>query len=390
MTSDRVDADIIVIGLSPAGMMAARNASRGGAKVTVIDRKEEPGIPPHPANTFFRAMIDRADEEIDSRYVIHNLRGARIVAPSGSGVVVESPGYFIDRKKFDEIYTKRLQEEDVDIRLGIEAYNVIRGQNSFTVSTSEGSLSSKIVIISDGINSKMASLLGMRPVKYPQDIAWAMEAEVTADGIGSQDLFEYYVGSVAPGWKSTYSPCGGDRATLGVYVRRNGTDVSSFFDRWVDKFKRDKGISDLEVGERKTGGDPIATIPSQIVTDGVMITGGAAGQSGIGYGMRSGQMCGDVAAEAIKKGNVSADFLSEYKKIWNREFRSEYYLGRLALEALRKMEDDEINSLMDTFDDQDISDIKGSPLQKALHTGSIMLKKNPGSILAMRSILRRK
>lgn len=240
MTSDRVDADIIVIGLSPAGMMAARNASRGDAKVTVIDRKEEPGIPPHPANTFFRAMIDRAGEEIDERYVIHNLRGARIVAPSGSSVVVESPGYFIDRTMFDKIYAKKLQEEGVDIRMGIEAYNVIRGQNSFTVSTSEGSLSSKIVIISDGINSKMASLLGMRPVKHPQDIAWAMEAEVNADGIGSQDLFEYYVGSIAPGWKSTYSPCGGDRATLGVYVRRNGTDVSSFFDRWVDKFKKIK------------------------------------------------------------------------------------------------------------------------------------------------------
>lgn len=46
-----------------------------------------------------------------------------------------------------------------------------------------------------------------------------------------------------------------------------------------------------------------------------MITGGAAGQSGIGYGMRSGQMCGDVAAEAIKKEMFLLIFYRNTKKM---------------------------------------------------------------------------
>jgi flavin-dependent dehydrogenase len=51
----------------------------------------------------------------------------------------------------------------VDIRTGVEALNVIRNEGIFSISTNEGMLKSKIVIISDGINSRIAGLLGMKP-----------------------------------------------------------------------------------------------------------------------------------------------------------------------------------------------------------------------------------
>lgn len=98
--------------------------------------------------------------------------------------------------------------------------------------------------------------------------------------------------------------------TLGVYVHRHGADVSSFFDTWVRAFsKKIKGLSDISVISKSVGGDPIAAIP-----------GGKANSSGhYGhrrfcpvwyriYAMHAGQMCGDVAADAIVKGNVSATF----------------------------------------------------------------------------------
>jgi digeranylgeranylglycerophospholipid reductase len=385
-----MDADIIVIGASPAGMMAARNAFLKGANVIIIDKKERIGHPPHPANTFFKGMFDKAGEKVSKEYVIKELKGAHIVAPSGEEVIIETPGYFLDRTKFDEYYEKQLRKTGLDIRLGIEAYNVLKSGNAFSVSTSDGVLRSKIVIVSDGINSKIAGLLGLKTMKYPNDIGWAMEAEVEADGIGEPDMFEYYLGSVAPGWKSTYSPRGGDSATLGVYVRRHGTDVSEFFDAWVKKFKRIKGLGELKIGQRYVGGDPIVTIPNQIVADGVMITGGAAGHSGIGYSMRAGQICGDVAAEAVAKNDVSEKTLSEYKKQWNREFRTEYYLGRIALETLRKMTDPEINKLMNTFKGQDLSFLHGSSFDQAMQVGLFMLKKNPTSLLSYRALLRNK
>ncbi|WP_406660556.1 NAD(P)/FAD-dependent oxidoreductase [Methanolobus sp. ZRKC3] len=385
-----MDADIIIIGASPAGMMAARNASRKGCSVIVIDKKEAVGTPTHPANTFFKGMFDRAGETVDQSYVIKTLKGAHIIAPSGRNVAFEGEAYFLDRKKFDEFYAQQVIDTGVELHMGVEALNVLRNGETFVVSTTEGKMKCKLVIVSDGINSKIAGLMGMKPLKYPQDIAWALEAEVEADGIGEPDMFEYYVGNHAPGWKSTYSPCGGDRATLGMYVRRHGRDVSGFFDAWVEKFKKLKGIDDLKFISKSVGGDPIVAIPNEIIADGVMLTGGSAGQSGIGYGMHAGQMCGDVAADAIAKGNVSKKALSEYRKLWNDAYRTEYYLGRFALESLRKMTDKEIDGLMKVFEGEDLNVLGGTPFNQAVQISKMIIKNNPSSILSYRAILRNK
>ncbi|MFP4655318.1 MAG: FAD-dependent monooxygenase [Methanohalobium sp.] len=385
-----MDADVLIIGASPAGLMAAREASTGGADVILIDKKPGMDVSPHPANTFFKTMFDKTGEDVDQNYVIKNLKGAHIISPTGNRVTVESIGYFIDRTKFDMYYAAQVRNAGVDIRMGVEAYNVIKSGNTFTVSTSKGPLKTKIVIAADGINSNIAQLLGLKTVKHPEDIAWAMEAEIESDGIGNPDMFEYYLGSVAPGWKSTYSPCGNNRATIGVYVRRHGIDVSEFFDNWLEKFKSIKGLDDLKIINKKTGGDPIACIPNQIVSDGIMVVGGAAGQSGIGYGMRAGQIAGNVAADALLKGDVSKRVLSQYRKVWNSEFRTEYYLGRIALETLRKMDDHEIDEMMKNFEGQDLSFIKGSPFNQAMQIGMFLLQNNPKALLSYKALLRNK
>lgn len=385
-----MDADIIVIGASPAGVMAARNASRKGCKVILLDRKEAAGVPTHPANTFFKGMFDRTGEEVDQSYVIKNLKGAHIVAPSGKSVLFEGDAYFLDRKKFDEFYIKQAIDAGTDVRFGIEVLNVLRNADGFVVSTSKGKVKCKLVIVSDGINSRISGLLGLKPIKYPDDIAWSLEAEIEAEGIGEPDYFEYYVGNHAPGWKSTYSPCGGNRATLGMYVRRHGMDVSDFFDTWLERFKKIKGLDDVKIISKSTGGDPIAAIPGKIVDDGVMVVGGSAAQSGIGYGMHAGQMCGGVAADAIKKGDTSKRFLSEYRKHWNDAYRTEYYLGRFALETLRKMSDWEVNGMMKVFEGEDLTVLGGSPFNQALHISKMIIKNNPSSILSYRAIFRMK
>ncbi|ADI74569.1 fumarate reductase/succinate dehydrogenase flavoprotein domain protein [Methanohalobium evestigatum Z-7303] len=383
-----MNADVLVIGASPAGLMAARNASSGGADVKLLDKKPEIGTSTHPANTFFKSMIDKTGEEVDQSYVIKKLNGAHIISPSGNYVSVKSAGFFIDRSKFDTYYAEQVRNTGVDIRTDVEAYNVIKSGDFFVVSTSQGTFRAKVVVVADGIKSYIARLLGLNPVKYPDDIAWAMEAEIESEGIGKPDMFEYYLGNVAPGWKSTYSPCGGNRATLGVYVRRHGRDVSGFFNNWVENFKKSKGLNDLKILDTKTGGDPIACIPDEIVSDGIMVVGGAAGQSGIGYGMRAGQIAGDVAAEALSKNDVSKSVLSQYRKIWNKEFRAEYYLGRIALETLRKMNDDEIDDMMKSFEGKDLSFIKGNPLNQAMQIGMYLLRNNPKSLLSYRALLR--
>jgi len=378
------DADVLVIGASPAGISAALAASAQDIDVTLIEQKNGIGDPPHPANTFFQGMFDKTSEIVHSEYVTREMTGAEIVSPSGSRIVVDAPGYIIDRRKFDEYHVRELIEQNVDIHTGVTAHNIIKKDKKIRISTSNRTFTSDIVIIADGISSQLSALAGLRPTKYPHDIAWAIEAEVEADGIGEPDFFEYHIGSIAPGWKATYSPCGGDRANLGVFVRRHGPDVSEFFDLWLERFKKQKNISDLRVIRKYTGGDPIATIPNRIVSAGIMVTGGAAGQSGIGYGMRAGEICGSVAANAIAASKTSAKALSEYRRLWGKEFGSEYRRGRSSLEALRKMDDTEIDRLVGLFAGEEVGQITGtgSPTSKAFRVMRFMLRRKPVSALS--------
>lgn len=53
-------------------------------------------------------MFDRAGETVDQGYVIKNLKGAHIVAPSGGEVVIQSPAYFfLDRRNLMNIIHNR-------------------------------------------------------------------------------------------------------------------------------------------------------------------------------------------------------------------------------------------------------------------------------------------
>ena len=383
-TEMKNDADVLVIGASPAGISAALAASAQDIDVILIERRSGIGDPPHPANTFFQGMFDKTSEVVHSEYVIREMAGAEIVSPSGSRIVVDAPGYIIDRRKFDEYHVRELIERNVDIHTGVTAHNIIKKDKKIQTSTSDRTFTSAIVIIADGISSQLSALAGLHPTKYPHDIAWAVEAEVEADGIGEPDFFEYHVGSIAPGWKATYSPGGGDRANLGVFVRRHGQDVSRFFDLWLERFKKQKDISDLQIIRKYTGGDPIATIPAKIVSAGIMVTGGAAGQSGIAYGMRAGEICGSVAANAIAASKTSVKVLSEYPRLWGKEFGSEYRLGRSSLEALRKMDDKEIDRLVGLFAGEDVGQIvgTGSPASKAFRVMRFMLRRKPVSALS--------
>jgi flavin-dependent dehydrogenase len=385
-----MDADIIVIGASPAGLMAARNACEKGSTVLLLEKKKEIGNPPHPANSFFKGMFDKCGETVDPSYVVHYLKGMQIISPYGRVVEVETPGYAIDKTKFDFFYAEKIAKAGVTLQTGTEVLDILKEGDKFTVRTSKGDYRSKLVIISDGINSKTASLMGLKTTKHPEDIAWGIELEIRAPYLGKSKMFEYYVGNHAPGWKTTYAPRGGDNAAIGAYVRRCGRDASPYLNAWIERFKKLKGLEEIEIVRKLSGGDPIVTIPNEFISNGIMVVGGAAGQSGIGYAMRAGQICGDVAADAVKKGDVSKKALSEYRKIWEKEFKTEHYIGRIGLETLRKMTDKEIDEMVAVFENEDISFIHGNSIEQAMQVFAFMLKKKPSAMLKYRALLRNK
>ncbi|MFB3765384.1 MAG: NAD(P)/FAD-dependent oxidoreductase [Methanotrichaceae archaeon] len=374
--------DVLVVGASPAGIMASISAAKAGSNVIMIDRDLDGSN--HAANTVFEGMASHAGLEINDSYVLKTLKGMKILSPSGYAATMPAKGYFLDRKMFDDRYLNRAEDAGVNLQqctaVGMRLDNGIR-----FVSTSIGDIEAEIVVDASGIRPALAAEAGLPTMRHPDDIAWAVEATVQHQGLGEEDFFQYWIGSMAPGWKATFSPAGGDLATLGVFVRGAGSNVKPFFRRFLSHFKQYKlkayrDIEKMEILSVRTGGDPIAVLPGDIVSDGFMAVGGAAGQSGLAYSMRAGAICGEVAAKAILDGDVSHRALARYERLWRSEFYWEYRLARASLETLRNLADDEIDGLVRGLSGKDL--VTDGPLyKKAANAAILAASVRPGVML---------
>jgi len=107
-----------------------------------------------------------------------------------------------------------------------------------------------------------------------------------------------------------------------------------------------------------------------------MVVGAAAGQSGMAYVMRAGQICRTVEARAVKSENASAKALSEYARQWNREFYWEYRTGRASMETLSMMTDQDGDALTRGLERKDLN-MAGSAVKKGISSGLSVFKARP-------------
>lgn len=352
------DFDIIVIGASPSGYIAALNSKmkHNELNIAIFEKKKSLKENIHPSNSIYNIMYSILNEYPNKNYIIYKINGMKIISPSKKFIQFNDNGWVIDKFKFDEFYFKKNLELGVNIFFNFNVTNIKINKDHVlvTVITNEKKVeyTTKLVIISNGINSNLVSLLNINTIKYRNDIAWGIEANITYPNIGVEKYAEYYIGSHAPGWKSSYLPMGGDMASIGIYVRRHGKNINDFFNRWLEQFYKIKKIEQnkIKVNYIRYGGDPIVTIPKNIFSNRVLITGGAAGQSGIAYGMFSGKIAGEVASDSIIQNNITKKYLSNYNYLWKKKLYYEYVLGRLSLEIIRKSNDNQINYIFDLLD----------------------------------------
>lgn len=379
-----MNCDVLVVGASPSGIAAATAAARSGAEVILLD-KDMGGSFDHPANTFFDGMFSRAGLEVERDYVLHDLEGMHIISPGGCVVEIPAAGRFIDRGRFDALHLQRAERAGAELMRG-EARGAPLAGARRRVETDAGEIGARVVIDASGVDGAIARREGLSPLKHPEDVAWAAEAVVELAGLGEERRFEYFLGSISPGWKATFSPGGGDSATLGVFVRGHGRDVRPFLDRFVETFKKyksaDYDVSEMKVVSINRGGDAIATLPGEIAADSLMATGAAAGMSGIAYAIRAGTMAGEVASGAVESGDVSKKGLSGYVRLWRREFGLEYRMGRASLLTLGGMGDGEIDRLALGLAKRDLH-LSGSFARKGLSAGIALTRARPRTILPL-------
>jgi len=99
--------DAVVIGSGPAGSVTARFAAESGAKVLIVERREEVGVPVLCGEGISK-NIDNFHVLEGRRWIANNMDGARIFSPDGTMVSLAAElagnetGYVVYRDRFDK------------------------------------------------------------------------------------------------------------------------------------------------------------------------------------------------------------------------------------------------------------------------------------------------
>jgi geranylgeranyl reductase family protein len=90
-TTPAPDYDLIIVGASFAGLVAARTAAHRGLRVAVIDAKTEPGARVRTTGILVKEAIDECDMPAS---LTRKIPAVRLYAPNGRHTDLTAPGYF--------------------------------------------------------------------------------------------------------------------------------------------------------------------------------------------------------------------------------------------------------------------------------------------------------
>ena len=149
----RRSADIIVLGLGPAGASAAAAAARLGARVIALDRKCEAGRPVQCAE-LVPALL-----EVEPRVVRQKIDGMlTFVEDEAPDVSAHFPGRMLDRAAFDASLVEAAKAAGAEVRLGVFVERITREGE---VQLSDGRvLRAPVIIGADGPRSRAGKAIG--------------------------------------------------------------------------------------------------------------------------------------------------------------------------------------------------------------------------------------
>jgi digeranylgeranylglycerophospholipid reductase len=362
----KTDYDVIVVGAGPAGSMTAMHAAKGGARVLMIEKRQEIGSSLRCAEGISKKGLDKVEIQVDRRWVSSEVAGAKIVSPNGSVFRIDERqagdevGMVLERHLFDKAIAAKAAHVGVEIKLKCSATDVImeKGKVVGIKGIDNGEpykLTAGCVVAADGYESQVARWAGVETKLKPGDITTCFQYRMT-NLKTEPDYCEFILGSTAPGGYVWVFPKGDDTANVGIGVllsklKRPG-EVKAYLDKFI---KKDPRLNCGQPLEALAGAVSVSVPLEKTVADGLMIVGDAARVidpitgGGIANGCMTGFIGGKVLAKCVEANDFSEKMLMEYDAGWRENMEERLYRNWMAKEKFLTLSDQTLDSVIDTL-----------------------------------------
>lgn len=285
--------DLVIVGASFAGLVAARGAAMRGLKVAVIEAKPSAGV--RVATTGI--LVKEAAEEIDLPHdLTRRVHGVRLYAPNLSHTDLFAPGYFFLTTRTGLLLDWLGREA---LRAGARIYFGHRFQGALRegglIRLPELDIDTRYLIGADGGRSRVAEAFGLG-----RNSTFLVGLEAEYEGLTRVDprfLHCFIDSRLAPGYLAWVAP-GPTVTQVGLAAHAGAKpDIAAFQARTDSLF----GFGEGTVRERRAGRIPVGGLVTPWAAPGVMLIGDAAGMVSpmTGGGIQLAFHFGRRAAQAV-------------------------------------------------------------------------------------------
>lgn len=362
--------DVLVVGAGPAGAMAARFAAAGGVRTLLIEKRQEVGSPVRCAEGVSKDWMAECGVAEDPRWIATAPSAARIVAPSGQSAVIgarragNEVGLVLERVLFDKALAQQAVRAGTDLMVKTHASDIRRDGAAVTgvVGRTFGEdieIHARVTIAADGFESQVGRWAGLPTAIKVHDTDATLQYRLT--GIECDVRYcDFHVGSCAPGGYAWIFPKSADTANVGIGIqmsRLTGPAATrGYLDRWIASQPHLRHGQPLDV---VAGAVSTSRPLRRTVMNGLLLVGDAARLidpltgGGIANACISGKLAGEVAAAAVRAGDVSESFLAGYDRAWRARMEKKLLRNYLAKEKVSRLDDAMFDGLIASLADLD-------------------------------------
>ena len=313
-------------------MMAAEAAARAGASVAVVERNNEIGSPTRTSGgSFIEDMLALGVPP----HLYHPIRVCRFLSPNNMAVFTypQPVACVIDVRGVYQHLAERAVTAGARLLLGttvsgplLESDRVI-GATVKTARGREHAVACRILIDATGYRGDLLKKAGV--IRGHQRFGVGAEFDLYAPHFNEDEVVLMVGSAVAPCGYAWAFPWGNHRVRLGVGVIHADTAAhpEDYLHGLLENSARwGMDFSGAQPIEYHTGLIPSDGLCERFAGNGILGAGDSAGQpsallgEGIRWAMYAGQMAGETAAEAVRAGDCSREFLSRYEKRWRKRF----------------------------------------------------------------------